>query len=155
MKTVYTVEEAKRVVERFCVYRERCHQEVQEKLRCMGMIPQAIDVIIAHLIAHDFLNENRFANAFVRGKFKIKKWGRKRLVLELKKRDISTFNIKDALNSITEVEYLSVFYELAEKRAVSLQETNKLKRKKKLADYLLYRGWEPHLVYDKVNELVV
>ena len=76
----YTVEEAKRKLESYCAYQDRCHKEVVNKLRDMKMIPLAIDTIIAHLIAHNFLNEERFAKSFARGKFNIKKWGKNRIV---------------------------------------------------------------------------
>lgn len=149
----YTVEEAKKTLENYCVYQERCHSEVREKLKKMRMIPQAIDLVIVHLIEHDFLNESRFAKAFVSGKFRIKKWGKNRIKLELKKRDISSYNINKALNEISDLEYLETFHNLAEKKINSTRETNVLKKKKKVADYLLYRGWESHLVYDKVSSI--
>lgn len=153
-RQTYTVTEAKKKLENYCAYQERCHKEVQQKLKDMHMIPQAIDVVIAHLLEHNFLNEERFAKTFVMGKFKIKKWGRRRLALELKQKDISKYNINLALNTIGDEEYIDTFNALAEKKAQSIRESNILKKKKKLADYLLYHGWEPHLVYEKVNELV-
>ena len=96
----YTVEEAKRALENYCVYQERCHQEVQKKLKSMRMIPEAIDVVIVHLLEHDFLNETRFSNAYARGKFRVKKWGKRRIEIELKRRAIGAFNIKEAFKSI-------------------------------------------------------
>lgn len=153
-RQTYTVTEAKKKLENYCAYQERCHKEVQQKLKDMHMIPEAIDVVIAHLLEHNFLNEERFAKTFVMGKFKIKKWGRRRLALELKQKDISKYNINLALNTIGDEEYIDTFNALAEKKAQSIRESNILKKKKKLADYLLYHGWEPHLVYEKVNELV-
>lgn len=149
----YSVDETLKKLEHYCSYQERCHKEVVEKLRAMHMIPQAIDVIVVHLLNHNFLNEERFANAFVRGKFRIKKWGKYRISRELKQRDISKILINSALKQITDNDYLATFHELAEKKADTIKETNPQKKKKKLADYLLYRGWESHLVYDKVNEL--
>ncbi|PWI30533.1 recombinase RecX [Flavobacteriaceae bacterium LYZ1037] len=156
MKSIktYTVEEAKRLLENYCAYQERCHKEVVKKLQGMRMIPEAIDVVVVHLLEHDFLNETRFAKTYVRGKFRVKKWGKRRLELELKKREISRFNRLEAFKEISEADYLSTFHALAEKKAESIRETNPLKKKKKLADYLLYRGWESHLVYDKVHELI-
>jgi len=150
----YTVEEALSKLQNYCSYQERCHQEVRRKLVSMRMIPEAIDQIIVALLDHNFLNEERFAKAYVRGKFRIKKWGRRRLTLELKKKEIGIFNINQAISQINELDYLEVFNDLAESRLVFIKESNKLKKKKKLADYLLYRGWESHLVYQKVNELV-
>ncbi|WP_223549839.1 MULTISPECIES: regulatory protein RecX [Aestuariivivens] len=153
-KQTYTLEEAKRKLENFCVYQERCHKEIRQKLLDMHMIPEAIDLIIVHLIEHNFLNEERFAKTFVRGKFNMKKWGKRRLTLELKKKDIAKSNINQAINEINNDDYYKTLDDLAKKRLASITEKNKLKKKKKLADYLLYRGWESHLVYDKVNELI-
>jgi len=153
-KRTYTVDEAKKKLEYYCAYQERCHKEVAQKLKDMYMIPEAIDVIIVHLLQHNFLNEERYTKAFVSGKFKIKKWGKRRLTLELKRKDISKTNINQALKEIDEVEYIDIFNDLAEKRFNVIKEKDKYKKKKKLIDYLLYRGWESFLVYDKVNELI-
>ena len=150
----YTVEEALSKLQNYCSYQERCHQEVRRKLVSMRMIPEAIDQIIVALLDHNFLNEERFAKAYVRGKFRIKKWGRRRLTLELKKKEIGIFNINQAISQINELDYLEVFNDLSESRLLFIKESNKLKKRKKLADYLLYRGWESHLVYQRVNELV-
>lgn len=153
-KQTFTVIEATRKLEHYCVYQERCHQEVRQKLRDMFMIPEAIDTIIVHLIKHNFLNEERFAKAFVRGKFRIKKWGKNRLALELKRKGVSKYNANQAFKEISEQEYIDVFNVLAEKKADAIKEINFLKKKKKFIDYLLYRGWESHLIYEKVNELI-
>lgn len=150
----YSVDEATKKMERYCAYQERCHHEVIEKLKGIRMIPEAIDQIIGHLIQENYLNEERFAKSFARGKFNIKKWGKNRIVRELQLRDISPFNIKIALKEINGESYLETFDELAKKRLGQIKETHIQKRKKKLADYLLYRGWESHLVYEKINELV-
>ncbi len=152
-KKTYTVQEATRKLEHYCAYQERCHKEVRQKLKTMHMIPEAIDVIIVHLLHHNYLNEARFAKTFVSGKFKIKAWGRRRLTFELKQKDISKVNINQALAEIEESEYIEVFNGLAEKKANSMTEINKHKKKRKLIDYLLYRGWESHLVYEKAREL--
>lgn len=118
------------------------------------MIPEAVDHIIHHLIQHNYLNESRFAKTFARGKFRTKKWGKKRIVMELKVRDISKYNIQLALKEISQTDYLATFHELAEKRFEQVKnETNFQKKKRKLVDYLFYRGWEPELVWDKVREL--
>lgn len=150
----YTLEEAKRTLERYCVYQERCHQEVQDKLRQMRMIPEAVDEVIVHLLQHNFLNEERFAKAYVRGKFKYKNWGRNRLTQELKRRQISKFNITTALKELEELDYYGVFDSLAERKFETITESDKYKKRKKLADFLLYRGWESNLVYEKVTALM-
>lgn len=153
-RKTYTVDEALLKLQNYCAYQERCHQEVRQKLKGMHMIPDAIDKIIVHLLEHNFLNEERFAKTFVSGKFRVKKWGKYRLTLELKKKAISKHNIYLAISQITSTEYIEVFNDLAEKKAISIKESDKWRKKKKLIDYLLYRGWESHLVYEKVNELI-
>lgn len=153
-KKTYTLQEATKKLEHYCAYQERSHKEVAQKLTDMYMIPEAIDVIIVHLIQHNFLNEERFAKTFVRGKFKIKNWGRHRLTYELKQKGVSKVNVNQALAEISDTEYIDVFNDLAEKKANSIKEPHVFKKKKKFVDYFLYRGWESHLVYEKANELI-
>ena len=150
----YTVDEAQKRLERYCAYQERCHKEVTQKLYEMRMIPEARDQIIVHLLQHNFLNEERFAKAYVRGKFSIKKWGKQRLQQELKQKDINNTIIAVALKEIDPEDYLNTFNELAEKKLETIRERHLQKKRKKLADYLFYRGWESHLVYDKIRELI-
>ncbi len=150
----HTLEEARKRMERYCAFRERCHQEVVEKLKEMRMIPQAIDQIVVHLIENGFLNEERFAREFSRGKFRQKSWGRNRIRRELQQRNISEYLIRKALGEIQEEAYLETFEALAGKRWNALESEDNLQRKKrKFVDYLLYRGWEAGMVYDKAAEL--
>lgn len=150
----YSIKEATKKLESYCAYQERCHKEVNQKLRDMNMITEAIDQIITHLIQENYLNEERFSQSFARGKFNIKKWGKNRIVNELKQRRISKYNITTALKEIDENTYIETLDALAKKRLGQITEKNIQKRKKKLADYLLYRGWESHLVYAKLQELI-
>ncbi len=140
-------------MERYCAYQERCHWEVSRKLKEMRMIPAAIDEIITHLIRENYLNEERFAKAYARGKFRVKHWGKIRITNELKQRQISAYCIKSALKEIDEKEYLEAFHALADKKAASLTTGSVQQRQKKFVDYLLYRGWESRLVYEKSREI--
>lgn len=152
-KSTYTVEEAKRSLEKFCVYQDRCHQEIERKLQVMGMIPQAREVVLLHLMDHDFLNEERFARSFARGKFRIKQWGRRRIERELAQRDISAYNIKAALTEIEPETYEEVFQEMSRKKFSEVKEPNLLKKRKKVADFLLRKGFESNKVYEVLREL--
>jgi len=149
----YTVEEAKQKLEYYCSYQERCHNEVVEKLRSMKMIPDAIDVIVVHLLDHNFLNEERFACSFARGKHRIKGWGKIRIVSELKFRSISKYNIDTALKEISPDEYLSNFHKLADTHWQNMNERDSLKKRKKFCDFLLRKGFESNLIYEKVKDL--
>lgn len=147
-----TVTEAISKMEYYCAYQERCHKDVESKLKTMMLIPEAKEKIILHLLEQNYLNEERFAKSFAQGKFNIKKWGKQRIIRELKFRDISAYNIKTALKEISEKDYFKTFHELAEKKYNNITEQDKNKKRKKLGDYLLYRGWETHLVFEKLNE---
>ena len=148
-----TLTEATLKLEYYCSYQERCHQEVVEKLYQLGMKSEETDTIVVHLLEHNFLNEERFARSFARGKHRIKGWGKIRIVNELKQRHIAAPNIKAALSEISEEDYQTTFHQLAERHWHSLTEKNGLKKNKKFCDYLLRRGWESHLVYEKMKEL--
>jgi regulatory protein len=153
MKEVYSIKEAISKIEHYCAYQERCHTEVEQKLRTMKMDSEEIDEIIAHLIGYNFLNESRFACSFARGKHRIKHWGRVRIVNELKFRNITTYNINLALKEIPQEEYTSTFDTVSERQWETIRETNMLKKRKKFCDYLLRRGFESNLIYEKVKEL--
>lgn len=155
MHKTYSVEEAKKKLEYYCSYQERCHEEVLQKLKSLNMIPLAIDTIVAHLIENNFLNEERFACSFARGKHRIKHWGRLRIINELKARGITRYNIEKALKEINAEEYLDSFNELAEKQWLSIRESNIQKKKKKLFDFLMRKGFESQLIFEKISQLEV
>ena len=152
MKDVFSIKEAIQKIENYCAYQERCHEEVVDKLRSMKMDSDEIDQIMVHLIAENFLNEERFACSFARGKHRIKYWGKIRITNELKFRNISQTLINIALKEITPEEYLETFHALAERNWESIRETNTLKKRKKFCDYMLRRGFESNLIYEKVKE---
>ncbi len=152
-KLTYTLEEAKKRLERYCIYQDRCHDEIEAKLKEMNMIPEASEVIILYLMEHDFLNEERFSKSFARGKFKIKHWGKQRIIRELKRRKISTYNMDTALKEIDDDDYFSTIKEIAFKRYEKINEQNRYKKNKKLIDFLLYKGYESNLVYEVVSDI--
>lgn len=153
MNEVLTATQAKQKMEYFCSYQERCHNEVTSKLFTFKLLEAERNEVIVYLIENDFLNETRFACAFARGKQRIKLWGRIRIVNELKFRGISAFNIKTALKEFTEAEYQEAFHILADRNWDSIRETNKNKKRKKFCDFMLRKGYESNLVYEKVKDL--
>lgn len=150
----HTVAEATQKLMNYCAYRERCHKEVEAKLKELRMIPEAQALIIYKLLQENFLNEKRFSQSFARGKFRIKKWGKVRIVRELKFREISKYNIESALKEIDEASYLQTLDTLAHKKWGLLHGETQNKARKRLTDHLLYKGFEPHLVYEKVREFL-
>jgi regulatory protein len=153
MNSYISFKDAIKKIEHYCAYQERCHVEVDAKLRGMKMDNDEIDQIIAHLLKDNFLNEERFACSFARGKHRIKNWGNIRISNELKFRKINQRLIVLALKEISVAEYHETFHKLAERTWENGTERNKLKKRKKFCDALLRKGFESNLVYDKVKEL--
>ena len=146
-----SISEIVQKLEYYCSYQERCHTEVRAKLKEFTVSEN--EKIIVHLINENFLNEERFASVFAIGRFHQKKWGRIRIKNELKVRKISDYLITKSLKEIPETEYETTFHLLAEKHWNAITEKNGLKKRKKLCDYLLRKGWESNLVYEKVKQL--
>jgi regulatory protein len=153
MNEKLSLKEVQLKLEYYCSYQERCHQEVVQKSYDLGMRPNEVDAIVVHLLQNNFLNEERFARSFARGKHRIKNWGKIRIVNELKQRHISAPNIKCALTEISEEGYRDVLDKLAERHWETITERNTQKKKKKFCDFLLRKGWESNLVYEKLKEL--
>ena len=155
MRNVLTLDELKNRMERYCAYQERCHQEVKTKLRKIGAFGDDSDVVISHLIKNDYLNETLFAVLYARSKFSIKKWGKKRIINELKQRKITIYNINKSLEQITEEDYILTFNTLAGKRWKQLKKKKEplSQQKKKLINYLQYRGSENDLIFELLNKL--
>jgi regulatory protein len=151
MNAIFSIKEAIHKIEHFCAYQERCHEEVVQKLRTMKMDSEEIDTIMVHLISDNFLNEERFACSFARGKHRIKYWGKIRIVNELKSKKITQTLINIALKEISPEEYATTFHTLAERNWESIRETNLIKKRKKFCDYMLRRGFESNLVYEKAR----
>lgn len=140
-------------MEYYCAYQERCHVEVQEKLGAFILSEDEKNQIIVHLIEFNFLNEERFASVFSISKFHQKKWGKIRIKNELKARKISEYLISKALKELPIDEYTYTFDSLAEKHWNTITEKNALKKRKKFCNYLLRKGWESDMIYEKVKTL--
>ena len=152
-KKSITISEAKKNIEHYCAYQERCHKEVVNKLKDLGVIQNAIDVIVADLIQNNYLNETRFAQSFARGKFKIKKWGKVKIHRELNKREISEYNIKMGMKEISDSDYEETFNKLLDKKLSELSHLSEREQKRKVFNYLSYRGWEVEKIFEGLRKI--
>lgn len=137
----------------YCAYQERCHSEVKSKCIELGLRGEEIDAAIADLISENFLNEERFARAFAGGKFRTKQWGRKKIMMELKQRQLSAYCIKKGMEEIDDEDYDKTLRGLAAKKYTTLKGEQYLKRKYKTMQYLLQKGYEPDLIQDVVEQI--
>ena len=136
----------------YCMYQERCIQEVKKKLTHLQVIPKTKLKIINRLIDDDYLNEVRFAKSFIQGKLRIKKWGRIKLNYELRIRGVKKFIIDEEINKISKDDYYDYFNEFSNNKIKILKGSNDQK-KRSFINYFTYRGWENNLIYEKLNEI--
>ena len=136
----------------YCMYQERCIQEVKKKLTHLQVIPKTKLKIINHLINDDYLNEVRFTKSFIQGKLRIKKWGRIKLNYELRIRGVKKFIIDDEINKISKEDYLDYFNEFSNNK-IKILKGSKDHKKRSFINYFAYRGWENNLIYEKLNEI--
>ena len=128
--------------------------EVIQKLKKLKIYGDSIEEYIVHLINNDFLNEKRFAESYVRGKFNNNDWGKIRIVRELESRNISQVNIENALTEINQEDYLKKVRVLSKKIINENNDKTKEKIKEKIYSRLEYKGWEKELIYEEINNLI-
>jgi regulatory protein len=148
-----TPQEAKEKIQRYCAYQERSHQEVRKKLFDFGLYSNEVEEMISYLITSNFLNEERFARAFAGGKFRMKKWGRIKIVNALEGHGVSENCIRLGLKEIDNSDYEKTLYTLIDKKADDIDEENIYAKRDKLSKFVIQRGFEPDLVWKVIREL--
>lgn len=147
-----TLTEVRKKIENYCAYQERCHQEVNLKLISLGLNHNEITEILVHLTTSGFLNEERYARAFVRGKYRQKSWGRKKIIYHLSAKGINKQLIEIALNEIPKDEYSQTIQELIRQKDQSLKHKDKKQRILSLNRYLIQKGFELDLIIHEVKK---
>lgn len=138
-------------MENFCAYRERCPKEVRTKLLELGAAAELAREIFDSLKADKFFDETRFATAYASGKFRNNQWGKVRIRLELRMRDIAPGIIQEALALIDQEEYEKVLLKLLQKKLLQYEGDDKSREKS--AASLIRAGYEPELVFKYLNKL--
>lgn len=140
-------------IQHYCAYQERCHSEVRNRLLELGFRGNELEEAISSLISDNFLNEERYAQQYCGGKFRVNKWGRRKIIQELKKKKVSDYCIKKGLKEIDEQEYWKTLLQIAEKKAAEIdsKEKNIWIRKQKLQRYLIQKGYETDLINDALK----
>lgn len=149
----WSAEEAPILIRRYCALQERCHSEVRTKLLNHGIYGDLLDEIISGLIVENYLDEERFAKLFAGGKFRIKKWGKNKIIKELKQKQVSEYSIREALKEIDDETYLNTLQDLASKKDRTSKYKNKFDRLNKLTSFLMGKGYEYPLVLEVINRL--
>ena len=140
-------------LQHYCAYQDRCHSEVRSKLLKLEIYGDDLEEIMASLIQDKYLDELRFAKSFARGKFRLKKWGRNKIKIELLKRKVSDYCIRKALEEIDYSEYIDTLKSLAEQKFSELGNNLTYDIRYKLTRYLLQKGYEQDLVMQTIEKL--
>ncbi|MFN4074580.1 MAG: regulatory protein RecX [Cloacibacterium sp.] len=138
----YTFSEIKQKIANYCVYQDRSHQEVEQKLKEFLLIPEAKEEIILYLIKENYLNEERFARSYTRGKFYIKKWGKNKIKQQLRLKGISDKLIAKSFSEIDERDYQDTIRDFIEKLLPTYNGLKDYQRKQKLIKFLMSKGYE-------------
>ena len=142
-----TPDEALAKLEYFCGFRDRCESEVWQKVKELRLSDELGQELFDLLKAERFIDEVRFAESFVRGKFRGNHWGRVRIRQELKMRQVASQIIDDAIATINEETYLELLNDmLAKKRK---QWDGDPQARQKAAAALIRAGFEPELVFKR------
>lgn len=145
-------EEGLAKLQRFCVYQDRCHKEVRSKLLDLGIYGDTLEEIMSELIQDNFLNEERFARSYARGKFRMRHWGKNKILQGLKMKNISAYCLKKAMEEIDELEYEATLQNIIEKKWTASSEKDLFKRRNKIAKYLAQKGYEYSLIWPALKK---
>jgi regulatory protein len=149
-----TLDQAKQKALRYCAYQERSHSEVKNKLFELGIQSSVVDELLAYLITEGFLNEERFAKVFAGGKFRIKKWGRIKIIRALESKGLTKNCIRIGLKEIEDADYHQALENLLTSKIENLQESNVFIARDRASKYAIQHGYEPDLVWDKLKKLL-
>ena len=146
MKKYISQQEGLISLQKYCAYQERCHREVRTKLLSLGIYGEHLEEIIGNLIEEDYLNELRFAKTYARGKFRMKAWGRIKIIQSLKQKGITDYCIKEALKEINIDDYKEALHLILVQQLEKCPDLTPFERKSRAFRYALSRGFESTLI---------
>jgi regulatory protein len=152
-KKFYTPAQALEKISNYCAYQERSHKEVRNKLYEYGLHRGDVEELLARLITDGFLNEERFAKAFAGGKFRMKKWGRNKIVHELESHGVTSKCIQKGLAELSQADYSKTLRALLQKKLNQTAEPNLFKKRDKAARFAIGKGYESELVWGILKEI--
>lgn len=132
----------------YCAYQDRSHREVRTKLLKLEVYGDDLEEVMNELIREKFLDEERYACSFARGKFRLKKWGRIKIKQHLKQHQISDYCMRKAMKEIDEEEYIETLAGIIEKKKKDYDASDSYKLKQKVISYCVSRGYEMNLVLE-------
>lgn len=130
-----------------CSRCEQAESDIRRKLLSWGLSATDADKVIDRLIDERFLDNSRYASAFVRDKFRFEGWGRIKIAYQLKMKSIPPHIISEALTLIDDDEYIASLTRILHSKMRSLASKEPLQAKASLVRFAASRGFEPALIY--------
>ncbi|MBP7152552.1 MAG: RecX family transcriptional regulator [Paludibacteraceae bacterium] len=142
MKKEYSFDELFHKAASYCSISEHCISDVEEKLVAWKVPEPQRKKLINKLLEEDFINENRYALAFVRDKFRFNKWGKIKIELSLKAKGLNPEIIQMALSAIDEGEYQEMLASILKSKLATLEYEYEYEKQGKLFRFAQSRGFE-------------
>lgn len=136
-----------------CARREYCSEDIRVKLDSWGINNPDADNIISSLIRENFINDKRYAEAFVKDKYHHNKWGKVKIASQLRAKRIASELIDSALATVDEDQYRQTIKDILASHRKFIKAKNQFDLKGKLLRFGLSKGFESHILYDILNEL--
>ena len=155
MSAIPTYEEALAKLQRYCAYQERCHSEVRTKLISIKCYGDQLEEVISALIQDDYLNELRFAKTYTSGKYRLKAWGRNKIIQALKKKNISEYCIRKGIESIDELDYMESLERALLKYQYKYDHLDHFTLRGKLFKYGINKGYTHSELNSVLDKLII
>ncbi|MDQ1095103.1 regulatory protein [Chryseobacterium sp. SORGH_AS909] len=151
-KKSFTYEEIKQKLVNYCVYQDRCHAEVEQKMREFLLIDEAKEEIMLYLLKENYLNEERFTRSYIRGKFYIKHWGRNKIRMNLKQKQVPEKLINKCFDEIDDEDYRVAIKKMYDNYYAKHIDLNEYQRKIKTIKHIIGKGFEYDAIINSIEE---
>ena len=138
---------------KYCAYQERCVKDVRDKLKTFDLPQEEKTKILDYLLDNRFVNDERFAKSFVRGKVNQSGWGMNKIRFHLMQKGITKELIDEALGQTDEEVYRQRLIDILKTKAKTVKTANDFEKKRKLAAYAMQKGFEGNLIWEVLKDL--
>lgn len=154
MAKILTPPEALHRAAALCSSAEHCTADIRDKLARWGVTEADSRTIIDRLVQERFIDEQRYAVAFVKDKFRFSGWGRIKMRYALQQKRIDGSDIDHALATLDEEQYNDRLLELLQAKSRSIRDDDPEARRAKLFRFATSRGFESALIFNALKQVV-
>ena len=140
-------------IAKYCAYQERCVKDVRDKLKTFDIPQKEKNEILDYLLDNRFVNDERFAKSFVRGKINQSGWGTNKIRFHLIQKGIDKEIIDEALGQTDEETYRQRLIDILKTKSKTVKAETDFEKKRKLAAYAMQKGFEGSLVWEVLKKI--